>query len=211
MKFASQLVEPHGLLMETAAFDRYRDPVGDELQQFDIVLAEPAMDERADMDYAQGVAFCEQRHAEQRLDSLLPQDRVEHVRVIDVVEDHRLLLGGDATGEAPADRDADALLYLFLDPDGCTCDQLVRIAVEHEDRAGVGRECVADAHQQLAEELLELEVRERDVCDRLQAVELRGRFARLRHAVPAGKFLGYRALHACIRCRHVNRISIYRA
>ncbi len=42
----------------------------------------------------------DERHAEHRLDSLLAQERVEDVSVVDVVEDHRPLLGGDPPCEA---------------------------------------------------------------------------------------------------------------
>ena len=113
----------------------------------------------------------EQRHAEHRLDPLLAQDRIEHVRVVDVVEDHRLPLGGDPPGEAAADRDANALLDLFLDPDRRPRDELVGRLVEQEHRARVRLEDVADSRQQHREQLVELEVRERRVGDRLHVLE----------------------------------------
>ena len=46
-------------------------------------------------------------------------------------------------------------------------DELFGVVVEHEDRAGVCPERVTDAHEELAEKLLELEVCEGDVGDRL--------------------------------------------
>ena len=97
------------------------------------------------MEHAAHLALDDERDAEHRLDPLLAQDRVEDVRVVDVVEDHRPLLGGDAAGEAAADRDADALLDLLLDPERGPGDELVRLLVEQEDRARVDLEDLAGA------------------------------------------------------------------
>ena len=57
--------------------------------------------------------------------------------MVDVLEDDRPLLGGDPTREAPAYRDADSLLDLFFDSERGAGDELVRLLVEQEDRAGV--------------------------------------------------------------------------
>ena len=82
----------------------------------------------------------EQRHAEQRLDALLAQDRVEDVGVVDVGEDDRPALGRDPAGEAAAERDPDALLDLLLDPSRRAGDELVRRLVEQQERARVAVE-----------------------------------------------------------------------
>ncbi len=79
----------------------------------------------------------EQRDAEHRLDPFPAQDRVEHVRVVDVVDDHGLLQGGDATGEPASDRDAHADLDLLLDPDG----RATRPARSCPGRAAAPRRC----------------------------------------------------------------------
>ena len=100
--------------------------------------------------------------------SLLVEDRVENVGVVDVVEHHRLLLRGDATGKAVADGDADALLDLLLDSECGAGDELVRVVVEQEDRARVDVEQLPRADEQRVEERIELEMRERGVRDRLQ-------------------------------------------
>ena len=166
-----QLVELHRLLVEPRTLDRKRDPVGDELQQLDVVAREPAVDERPDVDHAQRVAADKQRHAEHRLDPLLAQDRVEHVGVIDVGEDHRPPLGRDPAGEAAADRDANALLDLLLDPDRGPRNQLVGALVDEEHRARVRVEDVADAREQHREQVVELEVRERRIRDGLHVLD----------------------------------------
>jgi hypothetical protein len=74
--------------------------------------------------------------------------------VVDVVEDDRLLLGGDPPGEASADRDPDALLDLFFDAERRSRDQLVRPFVEQEDRAGVDLEDLPGPLEQRREELV---------------------------------------------------------
>ena len=90
---------------------------------------------------------------------------------VDVVEDDRPLAGGDAAGEAAADRDPHAGLDLFLDPDRRASDELVGLLVEQQDGAGVGAEDVADPRQQHAQQLLDLEMRERRVSDGLEPLQ----------------------------------------
>ena len=130
-------------LEEARVLDRERGPVGHELEQLDLVLAEGARNERADVEHAAHLSLDHERDAEHRLDALLAQERVEDVCVVDVVEDHRPLLGGDPAREAAADRDADALLDLLLDPERGARDELVRLLVEQEDRARVDLEDLA--------------------------------------------------------------------
>jgi hypothetical protein len=155
--------------------DRERSAVGHELEQLDLVLLEVAVDERADVEDTTHPSLHDEENAEQRLDSLLPQDRVEHRPVADVVEDQRPLLGGDAAGEPRADRNPDALLYLLLDAERSARDQLVRVLVEQQDRAGVDIEDLARPPEQRAEQIVQAQVRERGVGDGLQPPDvLRG-------------------------------------
>ena len=147
-----QLVELHHLIVEPRTLDRERDPVGDQLQQLDIVAGEPAVDERPDMDHAKRLVGDHQRHSEHRLDPLFAQNRVEHVRVIDVIEDHRPPLGGDPAGEAAADRNTHAALDLLLDPDRSACNQLLGGLVDEEHRARVSVEDVADTREKHREQ-----------------------------------------------------------
>ena len=120
----------------------------------------------------------EQRDAEHRLDPLLAQDRVEHVRVIDVVEDHRPPFRGDAAGESAADRDADALLHLLLDPDRRPRDELVRLLVEQQDRARVDIEDLAGPEKERRQQRVELQMRERRIRERLKTAKAIGLLAR---------------------------------
>jgi hypothetical protein len=115
--------------VEARALDRDRDTLGDELEQLDVVPRELPLRERTDVEYAERRARYDERHAEHRLDALLPQDRVPDRELVDV--DHaRPPLGRDPAGEALAERDADALLDLLLDPERRARDELVLPLVE---------------------------------------------------------------------------------
>ena len=95
--------------------ERERDPVGDELEELGLVLREAPARLRPDVHHADEVAVREQRHAEEGLDPLLEQDRVQDGAVIDLVEGDRLTLGRDATGEPLPHGDADSAFDLLLD------------------------------------------------------------------------------------------------
>jgi len=88
--------------------------------------------------------------------------------MVDIVEDDRPLLGGDAAGKAAADRDADTLLDFLLDAERCARHELVRLLVEQEDRARVDLEDQPRSLEQRAKEVVELQMRERRVGDGLQ-------------------------------------------
>ena len=130
--------------------------------------------ERADVEHADHVAAREQRHAEQRLDPLLAQDRVEHVGVVDVVEHDRPPQGRDAAREAAPDRDAHARLHLLLDPEGRARDQLVAHVVEQQDRRRVHVQEVARPCEERSQQVVELEVRQSGVGEPLQTLQAVG-------------------------------------
>ena len=145
-----------------------RGTVAGELQQLHIVLIEHPVHERSDVENAEQVAAGQQRHAEHRLDALLAQDRVEHVGVVDVLEDHRTPVRCDAARETAADRDADPLFDLFLDPDRRSRVELVRLLVQQQDGARVDLENLAHPNKQRREESVELQMRERRIRERLK-------------------------------------------
>src|SRR5947209_13008915 len=126
------------------------------------------MTARANVQHPDEIALHDQWGPEQRADPLLPQDRVEDVGVIDVGDEDRGSLGGNAPGEPMPDRDADALLHLLLDPLRRPGDQLPGVRIEQEDRDGVHLEDLLDSNQELVEKLLEAELRQRGIT---QAVE----------------------------------------
>ena len=89
--------------------------------------------------------------------------------MVDVVDDDGAALRGDAAGEAASERDADALLDLLLDALGGAREE--QVVVQQQDRYGVDLEDLGDPAQQLLQELLLGQVRERRVRDPLQRVE----------------------------------------
>jgi hypothetical protein len=142
------------------------------LKQVALIAVEHARRQAADVQDADDAALDDQRDAEQGLDALLAQDRVEDVGVVDVVDRDRALLGGDAAGEAAAERDLHALFDLLLDPLGRA--RVQPVALEQEDRDGVDLEDLRDPLEQLVEELLLREVGERRVGDLLDRSQLAG-------------------------------------
>ena len=169
------LVEPDHLLVHARLLDRERRALGDELQQLDVAVAEVVQVQRSDVQHTDDDVPHDERDAEHRLDPLLAQDGVENVGVVDVGKDHRPPLGGDRPGESAADRDAHALLDLLLEPDRRARDELVPLRVEQEHGARVHSEDVPCAEQERLQQLLQLEMRERDVGDRLHRLEPRPR------------------------------------
>ena len=140
------------------------------------------------MEHADHLAVGEQRDAKEGFDALLAQDRVVDVGVVDVRDGDRAALGGDPPREALADRDADALLDLLLDPLGGARVELValssRIAAVSLSRTS------ADAIQQLRQELLLGEVRERGVRHVLERLEPRVAASAASRAAPLAEHGG---------------------
>ena len=138
-------------LVQACVVDRDRGPVGHHLQQLDVIRVERAGNERADVEDAYDPRLDEERHAEQRPDPFLSQQRVQYVRVLDVVEDDGLAVGGDTTRETAAERDAHAALDLLLDPDRRPGDELQPVVVEEEHGACVDLEQLPRPFQQRGE------------------------------------------------------------
>ena len=110
----------------------------------------------------------DERDAEQALDPLLAKDWIHDVGMVDVVEHNGTALGSNSAGEPAADRDANALLDLFLDADCSAGDELVARLVEQQECRCVGLQQVPDPRQQLGQKLLQVEMRKRGVGDELQ-------------------------------------------
>ena len=155
------LVEPDELVVDPRPLDRDRGSRGDELQQLLILGVEEARLERPNVEHSDHTVGRDQRHSEHALDALFAEDRVQDIRVVDIVEHDRACLGRDPACEAAADRDAHALLDLFLEPDGRPGDELVRRFVEHQHRGRVDLQHVSQPHEQLAHELVEAKACER--------------------------------------------------
>jgi hypothetical protein len=158
-------------LERACVLDRERRPVGRELQQLDVLVTELPGAERPDVENSKDLPGDEQRDAQHRLDALVPKDLIENVGVVDVREYDGRAARGDSTGETPPDRDPHPLLDFFLDSDRRSGDQLVRLGVEEEHRAGLDVEALLRPQENRSEQLVEIEVGERRVGQREQTTK----------------------------------------
>ncbi len=127
------------------------------------------------MEHAQQISFDDQRHPEQRVNPLLAQDRIHDVGVIDVGDEDRHSFLGDPSCEALADGDANALLHFLFDPLGRSGHQLPGLTVEQQDRRGVDGKQITDAHQELVEQPIELQLGEGRIAQPVEVTDLLGR------------------------------------
>ena len=111
------------------------------------------------MQHADHLALEEDRDAEERADSLLPQDRVQDVGVVDVRDEDWPPLRGHAPREATPERNPHTGLDLLLQSLGHPGHQVP--AVQQQNGGGVGPEDRAHADEELAQQLLE-----RQACER---------------------------------------------
>ena len=117
-------------------------------------------------------AMDQQRHAHQGLNSFFQQNRVEHIGVINVVQDDRPPLGGDTASETPADRDPHALPDFLLQAAGCRRDQLTPRAVQQQHRHGVSVQNLFHPAQQLGEKVIGVKMGQRRIGNRPDVPEL---------------------------------------
>jgi hypothetical protein len=94
-------------------------------------------------------------------DSLLTEDGVVDVRLVDVLDRDRASVCRDPAREPHAQGDAHVAFDLLLDALGGPGDELVGLLVEEQDRRRVGIECGADAPEELVEELVKGEMGQR--------------------------------------------------
>ncbi len=156
-------------LVQARVLDRDRSPVGHELQKLDVAVVEAPWRNRADVQDAEDPGLHHQRDAEQRPNVILAEDRVEHVGVVDVVEDDGPLLRGHPAREALADGDAGARVQAGLEPIRGARDELVPLVVEQKHRARVDLERFTSAREEGGQQVVEPQVRERRVSELLEA------------------------------------------
>jgi hypothetical protein len=108
----------------------------------------------------------QQRDACQRPDALLQKERVEHSAVIDVIQDDRPPLGGDAARETPADRNPDALADFLLQAAGRGGDQLTARTVQQQHRGRIGIQDLPHPAQQRSEKVIGAQMRQRRIGNR---------------------------------------------
>jgi len=144
------------------------------------------------VDHADDAVTCDQRGAEERLDPFLAQERIQYVGVVDVLDRQRPALVGDSAREAPAERDPHAALDLLLEPRGGPSHELAGGLVEEQEDGRVGFQDVADADEELVEQRLERQVRERRIGDEQELAQLAGRLGRLlRHEPEASAYTAW--------------------
>ena len=168
---ALERVGQAALALRQAAEDRERRAVGGALEQFLVVVVERALGERPDVQDSHDGALDHERHAQQRFQPLLTQDRVVDVGLGDVQDPDRAARGGDAAGEAAPDGDPDPSLHLLLESLRGARDQRGVVVLEQQDRGGVDPEDPDDAVEQLLEQVLERQVGERGIRDALEVTE----------------------------------------
>ena len=111
----------------------------------------------------------ENGNAEERADAALAEHGVRQLGAVDVLDDDRPLLRRHAPDEARADGDADVPRIRLFQAGGGALDE--HVAVEQEDGGRVGGEDALHADEQLVEQLVERELRERGVGDRLESLD----------------------------------------
>lgn len=104
-------------------------------------------------------------------DPLLPQDRVPHRGLVDLVEDNRDPFCGDPSGEAAAEGHPNALAHLFLQAPGGASEQLLAGLVDEQDGGSVRAEDLENPIEQLLEQVIQVKDRESRVGDGLDPRE----------------------------------------
>jgi hypothetical protein len=92
--------------------DHERDPVGDEVQEPQIIGRELVRRRSADMDDANQALAHPERRAHDRFDAFA-KERAHHVDPGQIVEDQALLAGGDPAGDTASHRDLEVLVHFF--------------------------------------------------------------------------------------------------
>src|SRR5262245_58240652 len=163
--------------------DRERDAVGNQLEQLDVALVELSLRERAHVEDSDHLALDQQGNAQQGAELLLAEERVDglYQRVLEVLDHDRLAGEGDAASEATADRQAEAALDFLLEPLGGPGGEGPAALLDEKDRRSVGIEHVRDPVQQLLEQIVEVQVRERRLGDLLDILDANDLIGRRRH------------------------------
>ncbi len=182
---------PPLLLVERGVLDRDRHPIGRQLQQITLIIGEQPSLQAAHMQHPQHPILRQQRNPQQRADPLLAQDRIQDVGMIDIVDPDRPPLSRDPPREPLADRDLHPPLDLLLDPLRRTRTQRHARLVKQQDRRRIGAQDLRDPLQQLTQQLLLRQIRQRRIRDALQRfehlpagleAEARGALGDVRHA-----------------------------
>ena len=155
--------------------DGRRDPIRHQLEEAGVVGREAARGQTADVDDADAPAVQHERRAEEGAEPLGPEDRAHNLHGADVVDDHRDAPGRDGPRDPASKRDPHVELHFLLEAVGGAHGQLGSLFVQQEDDDRVGRQGLPNPSQELREQIVEAEVRERGVRDALHGTDLVGR------------------------------------
>jgi hypothetical protein len=135
-----------------------------------------------------------QRSPEQGAKALGPEDRAHDLDRADVLDDHRGAPGRDRARDPAPERDPHVEPHLFLEAVGGPDGQLRTRLVQQEDDDRVGGQGLPHPPEELAEEVVEAQVRERSVRHALNRLDLMGCRLESEEGVPlaAGEALGTR-------------------
>ena len=148
--------------------DRAGDAFGHNLEELEIFLVERSALAPPNVQYAEDVVATHQRDAEHHLDALFPQDRIRDRRRVDLIEAHRHSCCCDTAGEPHSDGHPHSLTNFILDPTRGSRHECVALFVEQQHGSRVDIEDLAYASKQLDEQIIEIELRERAVRQRLK-------------------------------------------
>src|ERR671910_449417 len=170
-RIALQSIRERALTFGEPAEDGERRPVRRALKELDVLVVKRSRGQRAHVQHPDHASLHEQRHAEQRAEPLLAQDRVDDLELVDVEDANRPAGGGDAAGESAPHPGAHPPPDLLLEALRSPGDECCVVVLEQEDCRGVHCEDRHDAGEQLLEELLHRQVREGGIRDALEVTE----------------------------------------
>ncbi len=142
------------------------------------MCAEWSLGKSADVEHSEKLPSGDERNAQHRLDSLLPQKGVGHRRRVNPVEGHWVQVGGYPASKSSPQRHPNPLADLLLDAAGRSHDQLAGICVKKQYGCCVTGKDVQDAIQQRREQVVDIQMMERCVHNRLdlsQTILCRGK------------------------------------
>ena len=152
--------------------DGGRDPVRHQLEEAGVVRGEAARGQAADVDDADPAAVEHQRGTEQGVEPLGPEDRAHHLRLADVLDDHRDAAGRDRAGDPAPERDPHVEPHFLFEAVRRAHGQLRPLVVEQEDDDRVGGHGLPDPSEELREEVVQPQVREGRVRHALHGPDL---------------------------------------
>ena len=179
--------------------DGHRGPVRRELQQVGVLAGEDARAEGPHMEHADDRPIGEQRGSHQGPDALVQQERIDHLGVIHVIDDHRVAFGRDPPGKSTAQRDPHPLPYLFFQATRRGRHQVPRPRIQQQHRGRVGLQGILHAADQRLEHGRGIKRGQRGISDRLDIAELVRPAGKLRRARrPGGSPAGVMVVcHLC--------------